>query len=53
MEKQNSHEYRQTDPDIIDQNALIDSSHIQSKKISQQDFNKEVQQNLEKVILII
>ncbi len=30
MEKQNSNEYGQTDPDFIDQNTLVDGNSIQS-----------------------
>jgi len=30
MEKQNSNEYGQTDPDFIDQNTLVDGNNIQS-----------------------
>jgi len=41
MEKQNNHEYGQTDPDIIDQNTLVDGNDIQSENPSQQDLNKE------------
>lgn len=32
MEKQNNHEYGQTDPDYIDQNTLIDGSYIRNEE---------------------
>jgi hypothetical protein len=41
MEKQNNHEYGQTDPDIIDQNTLVDGNDIQNENLSQQDYHKE------------
>lgn len=36
MEKQNNHEYGQTDPDYIDQNTLIDGSYIRNEEQFQQ-----------------
>ncbi|MEO7976862.1 hypothetical protein [Flavobacterium sp.] len=41
MEKQNNHEYGQTDPDFIDQNTLVDGSNIQADDIFKQELNKE------------
>lgn len=41
MEKPINHEYGQTDPDIIDQNTLIDGNDVQSENLSPEDINKE------------
>ena len=41
MEKQNNHEYGQTDPDFIDQNTLVDGSSIQNDDTFQPELNKE------------
>ncbi|MBF4515787.1 hypothetical protein IRZ71_05510 [Flavobacterium sp. ANB] len=41
MEKQNNHEYGQTDPDYIDQNTLIDGSYILNENQYEQKPNQE------------
>ncbi|MWB95485.1 hypothetical protein GON26_14035 [Flavobacterium sp. GA093] len=41
MEKQNNTEYGQTDPDIIDQNTLVDGNDIQSEEYTPQNLNNE------------
>jgi hypothetical protein len=41
MEKQNSNEYGQTDPDFIDQNTLVDGNSIQSDDQYKRTINTE------------
>lgn len=41
MEKQNNHEYGQTDPDFIDQNTLVNNNQIQSEDQYQHKVKKE------------
>jgi hypothetical protein len=41
MEKQNTNEYGQTDPDFIDQNTLVDGQNIQSDDQYKKTINSE------------
>jgi hypothetical protein len=41
MEKQNNHQYGQTDPDFIDQNTLVDGNNILNEDQLHQTVQKE------------
>lgn len=47
MEKQNSNEYGQTDPDFIDQNTLVDGNNIQSDDLYKRTTIESVPEFLE------
>lgn len=47
MEKQNSNEYGQTDPDFIDQNTLVDGNNIQSDDLNKRTTIESVPEFLE------
>lgn len=47
MEKQNSNEYGQTDPDFIDQNTLVDGNNIQSDDLHKRTTIESVPEFLE------